>query len=159
MKFRFLTGVFALCLGFSFASLAQAGDYTVQIGAFRNAPAGFSSAAERVGPLRTTLTANGVTRYRIGDFASRDAADAARDALVEAGYPDAFVIRSRGAAEMTAVRSPTAPAMRDADVGDPLANLPAHLQSRVVLLDGEYHVKDGDRFIKLDEALRNEGAR
>ena len=154
MRIRFGAIGFGLLVGVLAASLAQAGDYTVQIGAFRNAPVDFASAAEDVGSLVTSQTEEGVTRYRIGEYASFRAADEARRALVEAGYADAFVIRARGvgraAARATESRRPE---------GDPLAGIPADLRARVVILDGAYHVKDGDRFTPLEEALRAEGRR
>lgn len=153
MKVRLANGGIGAVLGIALASLAQAGDYTVQIGAFRNPPADFARAAESVGPLQTTRTAAGVTRYRIGEYASEDEADVARIALVEAGYADAFVIRAGGARRVASIPPPRT----ESPPGDPLAGVPDHLRARVVLLDGVYHVKDGDRFTPLEEALRAEG--
>ena len=155
MEVRLVHGGFGLLLGIVLASLAQAGDYTVQIGAFRNPPADYAVRAESVGPLQTTRTAEGVTRFRIGEYASEAEADVARIALVEAGYADAFVIRARGARRVTTIPAPRT----ESRSGDPLAGVPAHLRSRVVLLDGVYHVKDGDRFTPLEEALRAEAGR
>ena len=129
---------------------SSAGDYTVQIGAFREAPDDFAIAAETVGEVRTSSTAQGLTRYRVGSYDSQDAAETARLALVGAGYGDAFVIRSRRA------RLDPTPAPVAATTGDPLAGVPASLRSRVVLLDGTYHVKDGDSFTPLAEALAAE---
>ncbi|MEM9175333.1 MAG: SPOR domain-containing protein [Myxococcota bacterium] len=150
-------GLFEMAMGLLVATLAQAGDYTVQIGAFRNAPGGFAAEAEAVGPLRTTENAEGVTRFRIGEYGSVSEAEIARAALVAAGYADAFVIRARGGAPVAAR---TAEPMRSSRrAADPLAGVPANLRARVVVLDGAYHVKDGERFIPLDEALRAEAGR
>lgn len=159
MGIRVGSGGFAMLVGLVFASVAQAGDYTVQIGAFRSAPADFAAAAERVGALHTTQTEQGVTRYRIGDYASKDEAESARAALVEAGYTDAFVIRARGGRRASTSPTSTEARRPGSRSGDPLAGLPAELRARIVLLDGAYHVKDGDRFIPLEEALRAEGLR
>ena len=133
-----------------FAAAASAGDYTVQIGAFRDAPEDFALAAETVGDVRTSSTTEGLTRFRVGSYDSEDAAENARLALVGAGYGDAFVIRSRLA------RVDQRPSSVARATGDPLAGVPASLRSRVVLLDGAYHVKDGDTFTPLAEALAAE---
>ena len=42
------------------SSAAWAGEFSVQIGAFRDAPSGFAEAAKTVGPLLTTETTAGV---------------------------------------------------------------------------------------------------
>lgn len=160
-----LLGVVAVGLMASvglFAGAASAGNFTVQIGAFRDAPSGFASAASEIGDLRTTRTDGGITRYRIGDFDTLTAAEAARTRLIGAGYRDAYVVQTRrspGSPRVTAAAAP-APSPRPASTArDPLAGVPASIRSQVVLLDGRYHVKEGDRFIQLEQYLRENGLR
>ena len=146
-------GIFALTfVCFALPPFAQAEDYTVQIGAFREAPSDFAIAAEAVGEVRTSQTAEGLTRVRIGSYDSAEAAEVARAALLGAGYAGAFVIRASGTRDVVSA-SP-----RGTATADPLADLPESIRSRVVLLDGVYHVKDGDVFTPLDRVLEERGA-
>lgn len=137
--------IVALVAGVS--SVATAGEYSVQIGAFRDVESGYAERATAVGELYTERTRAGVTRFQIGRFASKQAAQAARSALIGAGYADAFVVEK---AVADASRPDAAPS------ADPLASVPDSLRSRVVLLDGAYQVKEGDRFVPLAEALASE---
>ena len=83
-----------------FAGEAVAADleWTVQIGALRRPDAGFAAAAETVAPVRTTQTREGLTRFRVGRFDDPQDAERALGALRRAGYADAYVVQTRGAA-------------------------------------------------------------
>ena len=70
---------------------ARAGKFVVQVGTFSNA-ANAKSLANRLGGF--TDSSGGLTRVRIGPFATRAEADAARAKAAAAGYRDAAVIRS-----------------------------------------------------------------
>lgn len=145
---------------------AVAGEFAVQIGAFRQAPSGFAEAATKVGALVTSETPEGVTRFQIGQFDSMAAAETAKSALIGAGYADAYIVqknvslqRSRDEQLMQPMQ-PTSQSPR-ANVAislgnDPLAGLSESLRSRVVILDGAYYVKEGDQFIPLSEAVAAE---
>ncbi len=73
------------------ASVSRAGKFVVQVGTFSNA-ANAKSLANRLGGF--TDASGGLTRVRMGPFATRAQADAARTKAVTAGYRDAAVIRS-----------------------------------------------------------------
>lgn len=158
--------LFSFAIALLAVTSVEAGEWSVQIGAFRDAPAGYTAAAEEVGPLSTTQNAAGVTRFQIGRYDSRDAAANALAALVGAGYADAFIVKKnvkknvkKGAGPKMARATTSEPATpvrvsRSSESSDPLADVPESIRSRVVVLDGRYHVKDGDEFTPLDQALR-----
>lgn len=73
------------------ASAPRAGRFVVQVGTFSNA-ANAKSLATRLGGF--TDASGALTRVRMGPFATRAEADAARAKAVAAGYRDAAVVRS-----------------------------------------------------------------
>lgn len=73
------------------AAASRAGKFVVQVGSFSNA-ANAKSLANRLGGF--TDGSGGLTRVRMGPFATRAEADAARAKAVASGYRDATVIRS-----------------------------------------------------------------
>ncbi len=73
------------------ASTARTGRFVVQVGTFSNA-ANAKSLATRLGGF--TDASGALTRVRMGPFATRAEADAARAKAVAAGYRDATVVRS-----------------------------------------------------------------
>ncbi len=73
------------------ASAPRGGKFVVQVGTFSNA-ANAKSLANRLGGF--TDGSGALTRVRMGPFATRAEADAARTKAVAAGYRDAAVIRS-----------------------------------------------------------------
>lgn len=72
-------------------SATRTGKFVVQVGTFSNA-ANAKSLASRLGGF--TDASGALTRVRIGPFATRAEADAARAKAAAAGYRDAAVIRS-----------------------------------------------------------------
>lgn len=73
------------------ASAPRTGRFMVQVGTFSNA-ANAKSLATRLGGF--TDASGALTRVRMGPFATRAEADAARAKAVAAGYRDAAVVRS-----------------------------------------------------------------
>lgn len=73
------------------ASAPRTGRFVVQVGTFSNA-ANAKSLATRLGGF--TDASGALTRVRMGPFATRAEADAARAKAVAAGYRDAAVVRS-----------------------------------------------------------------
>jgi hypothetical protein len=155
----------SICIGgVGGAGAAAADEYSVQIGAFERPDPSFVAAAEAIGKLYRSRNSNGLTRIQVGRYASLEEANVALRALAGAGYADAFVVNKSARlsdsaragevgqggqrplqASATTSRSPST----RGDESNLLANVPAELRSRTVLLDGKLHVMEGDRFIPL----------
>lgn len=149
----------------SFSTLASpilADNYLVQIGAFRHPSADYADAAQKVGPVANSISASGITRVRVGPFASMNDANRAKSALQTAGYSDAFVLRAGGGVSETrsigSSRTSLPPVAakhsrgRDESI---LSSLSDEVRDRVVVLDGVYHVQDGGEFIPLRDYQRD----
>jgi cell division septation protein DedD len=134
------------------AAAAGAADYTVQIGAFRNPDPSFAESASRLGSVHTSRSEAGLTRFLVGRFPTRSAAQALLEKLRGAGYSDAFVRRADPAPNLPDVAQGPRPSAA-AETGDAsLESLPADVRDKVVRLDGVLHIKEGDRFTPLSEA-------
>lgn len=134
------------------ASVSWADDYVVQIGALESPSERFAEPAQAIGDVRTSRAREGLTRYRVGSFPTKSAAEQALARLRAAGYQDAFVLRTASVPEGAAL-----PAVSAAPPAtDELAGLPENLRRRVVYLDGVLHVKEGERFTKLSDYLRSQ---
>ncbi len=147
-----LAPLVSLLLLIAAPSFAGEGDYSVQIGAFREAPGGFADAAKKVGKLYTTTNRQGITRLQVGRYDDLAAARAAMNALRGAGYADAFVVQknvARAAVPADAPKPIRATTTARQVVRDPLAGVPEELHDRVVMLDGRPHIKEADRFVPL----------
>ncbi|MEO1576112.1 MAG: SPOR domain-containing protein [Pseudomonadota bacterium] len=137
----------ALVTSLVVAGHARADTYDVQIGAFKRPDASALTVPAGVGELRGVQGDDGLTRFVVGPFTSRAAADDARDQLRAAGYPGAFVrMDTNGAAQLQerpaafVAEEPTASvSMSDDEPGE------------LVTLDGKLHRKIGDRFIPVEE--------
>lgn len=135
------------------AASAQAADYVVQIGAFRNPASDFGELAAEYGTVSTSQSPSGLTRFQVGAFASESEARRALARLRAVGYADAFVLRKGNGnnfvSDLPAVGA--APPSQSPRGRSAVERLPADLRSQAVYLDGVLHIKDGDRFIPLDE--------
>lgn len=140
-------------------ALTARADYTVQIAALRQPSAGLFDSASRFGEVRMVKTSEGITRYQVGRFANAGDARPIRDRLRSAGYTDAFVrhvpnLDADGATAITTIDEVS----KLPSVSSAAADVPEEVREHMVLLDGELHVKDGDRFVPL-EAYRAQRAR
>lgn len=159
-SFRFATTVAlaaSACAGFvSVAGSASADEYSVQIGAFESPEPSFAEAAEKIGKLYETRSPTGLTRIQVGRYASLEEANVALRALAGAGYADAYVVNKSARLDAAAREARTRTGSTVSTRGDDpniLANVPAELRERTVLLDGRLHVIEGNRFIPLREYL------
>lgn len=147
--FRTLIVVFLLGAG-----AAEAAEYVVQIGAFRNPHADFGEAAAEIGVLSTRESPSGLTRFVVGSFATEAEAQQAMRRLRAAGYSDAFVRRTiadaRAIEDLPAIEELPAVGAGPSERSR-FESLPRELRARTVYLDGVLHVKEGDRFTPLDE--------
>ena len=90
-----------ICLALTLTTaLPVRADYTVQVGALREPTAEFARAAESVGPVTTRRNADGITLFQVGPYATRKDAATALEALVDAGFEDAFIRSFVGAANV-----------------------------------------------------------
>ncbi len=148
---------------------AQAQTYAVQIGAFSNPNAQVLDEARRIGDLYTAPAPNGLTRYRVGPFATEQLALRARDTLRQLGFPDAFIKVEQ---EREAMDQPPGEQMSDAEPSPATSEVPAKLvssgrrelsgdevqylmslspaeRSAVVYLDGRLHKKIDGEFVPI----------
>lgn len=151
---RFQTfAIFAATL-LCFAGTALAADYVVQIGALRIPDASFSKPADEVGTVATSKNKDGLTRYRVGVYASKDEASAALRSLQSVGYTDAYVVLvGRVASAKITKRSRAGTPIGEAVDLSMLSQLPEEVRIRVVYLDNVLHLKDEGRFTPLREYL------
>ena len=134
------------------AGSVSAEPFVVQIGAFRNPQADFGARAAEFGTLSTSRSPEGLTRFEVGTFANEREARRALASIHAAGYTDAFVRRQHAGSRILNIRDLPAVGAGPGDRHEArLARLPSELRSRVVILDGVLSVKEGERFIPLDE--------
>ncbi len=149
---------------------AQAQTYAVQIGAFSNPNAQVLDEARRIGELYTAPAPNGLTRYRVGPFATEQLALSARDTLRQLGFPDAFIKLEQDREAMD--QAPVAQ-ISDAEPASAVtSDVPARLvsgrreltreeteyllslspdeRSAVVYLDGRLHKKVDGEFVPVE---------
>ncbi|MEM7078049.1 MAG: hypothetical protein AAF513_05405 [Pseudomonadota bacterium] len=121
-------------------------DWEIQAGVFRENPdAAFVQALERLGEVRQYKN-DGVTTLRLGGFVTHAAAKS-RLADVERLAADAYITRQG--------LTNSAPDQRSTPTHwSTLAGLTAEERAKVVLLDGEYHHKEGSTFTPLAEYLQ-----
>jgi hypothetical protein len=149
---RKLFSVLLLAMASATSSVTLA-DYTVQIGAYAKPELADGTAAANVAEVYTRENSSGLTRVLVGRFSTHANARAALEALTAAGYNDAFITRSPDGAPIVAdtrdlarVSTSKGPDMR-------WSHLSEALRAKLVLLDGEPHIKDGDTFTPLDQYL------
>jgi len=165
-----VAGAVALCI--AIAGTASA-DYAVQIGALSEPNARFADRARDVGAVTTSLTERGITRYRVGRFATKADGRTTLERLRAAGYRDAFLVTTDGASTASyASDTPTYNSSRSIAVSDlpevgagpprapaasarDLSTVPPELEDRTVVLDGRLHVMENGDFIPLSEYLRH----
>lgn len=132
---------------FAVVGHAHADTFDVQIGAFKRPDASALNLPAGVGQLRSILGDDGLTRFVVGPFTSRAAADDARDQLRAAGYPGAFV--RTGATQAPPLQErPATFVAEDRPVSAPVD---MEEQGELVTLDGKLHRKIGSRFIPVEE--------
>lgn len=158
---RLRNGTFVVGLLLAIAGIANADEWSVQIGAFRSPRAGFADAAQAVGPVSKSLNSAGITRVQVGRYASEAEAMQAQDELRRLGYAGAYVVKKgvvkRGVANQPSsqarVESATSPRASDpgGDLETQLANVPPALRDRVVIVDGRLFIKEGQTFTPLEE--------
>ena len=162
-------------VSFVWAASSAAQTYTVQIGAFREPASSFIAAASAHGEVVREANSKGLTLISVGRFGRRDAADKLL-AQMARDYPGAYVRRVKRAGSTAAEPSRARPSAQPQSTTDfsvaelrsgsgsllrghkqdqDLFNqLSAEDRERVVSLDGELHVKVGERFVRLAEFVR-----
>ncbi len=129
---------------------SAAAEYVVQIGALSRANPGFAAPAMSVGTVMTSETETGLTRYRVGPFASRSEARAAKAKLQAAGYADAYVSRIQTLPDVAS--APPSPSKGASPPGSvDISTLPEEVRAKLVYLDGELHIKEGKKFVPLSK--------
>ena len=145
---------------------SQAGaTYTIQIGAYADPSHAPLDEAREIGNVTMTPGRDGLTRIRVGDYATEADAQLTLERLRGAGYADAYIHESRGtkstpASVMSAAPAAQATAMapvRGRGVGASEARLAAARAKvspdqymNIVYLDGRLMLKEGDQFTALE---------
>lgn len=131
-------------------SVAQ---YAVQVGAYKDPSTIDTGQLGTFGDVQLNPGADGITRIRVGSFATAQAADSTLRALRNAGYSDAYIMASNRRAS-TAYSAPTRARVDNDDLGTRYlaakAKLPAASEGQIVVVDGRLMLKLGDQFRPLD---------
>lgn len=109
------------------------------------------------GKLYTVAANKGYTRIRLGPFENKNSALNALEKVHAAGYSNAFIATYHGN-DITASAADSNTAQRRYDIENfdvktlkEWNMLSPEQQANLVYLDGELHVKNGDKFTPLDE--------
>ncbi len=140
-------GLFALFLTVSFSSFAHEEHYVVQIAAVKTLDVIAYEAAKEYGTLEILNSADGINRVQLGDFKKRLDAERALKKVRALGFSDAFILFKHG--DDLDIEDSVA-----SSVGDPVSHpawkhLTAEQRDNIVILDGIFHVKEGDEFVPL----------
>ena len=137
--------------------VAHANGYTVQIGTYRNPDRDLiEDQVADIGEINTATTTSGMIEYLVGPFATDGEAQGALQRLQAAGFGDAFVRRTADSREHAQAHGQRFPQEEESEL---LSSLSEEERRTVVYLDGRLHRKIGDRFIPLDSAPDEGGAR
>ena len=134
------------------ASGSAAAEYVVQIGALSRANPGFAVDAMSVGTVMTSESEAGLIRYRVGPFASPSEARAAKAKLRAAGYPDAYIRRIQAPPAVSSAPLSGSESVPPGTVD--ISTLPEEVRAKLVYLDGELHIKEGEKFVPLSKYTR-----
>ena len=143
-------------LGLAIAGQAQADAYAVQVAAFATPSPAVAESYRQYGTVRVQRDANW-SRVLIGTFADRDDAQLFLLELKREGFTDAFIrvldssaVVLDGNGDTEHSHAGTAPHrhMAEPDL-QRLHKLSDEEKARAVYLDGELHLKEGERFIPL----------
>lgn len=138
---------------------ATAGHFTIQVGAYKDLSREVLDKAESLGAV-DTVRSGSITKVTVGEYSDRATASAALPAVQSAGFSDAFVRQvehSDGSASASA-KTPAHGAHahgKDTHVHLPqaiekrISELTEEQKSKVVLLDGKLHLKEGNTFTPL----------
>lgn len=144
------------------------GSYAVQLGAYKNPDMTIFSILDEYGTVYTEASADGLTRIKLGNYASRSEAESVLKAIRNIGYRDAFL-------------SPAGDAVSSIDSDIPMAEIVSHVPSsfsygregyvnpeslpiwsqlsdyqreNVIYLDGVLHIDEDGQFIPLSDYAR-----
>lgn len=167
-------------LSFFWAASVAAQSYTVQVGAFREPASNFVDAAANHGEVVREENAKGLTLISVGRFSQRSSAEALLEKMASS-YPGAYVRSIRGTgvqpspSKSALAKRPAVNRSAQASAGfsvaelrtgkgpllrgnrqdqDLFRQLSVEDRERVVSLDGQLHMKVGDRFVRLSEYVR-----
>ena len=138
-------------------TLASAANYSVQVGAFKYYDKAKLSELEKFGGLQATQISSGLTRVRIGAFKTQAEALAAQNSIRKNGYADAYIVRA-GKRIPGLAKSPASDMNRLTSI-EPASgtarfiphNLTEEEKRLGVYLDGQFRIKNGNKFMKLKE--------
>ena len=133
---------------------AQAANYSVQIGAYKDPAAAETKRASDIGEITMHPGRDGLTRIRVGHFESEQDAQTALQRVRAAGYADAYISDERGRPvghheQRLPLSRPTAYS-EDKRLSAAKAKIPADQHRNIVYLDGRLMLKEGNTFRSLD---------
>ena len=126
---------------------AALADLTVQVGAYEKPATANLDAARGVGQVYLLPGADGLSRLLVGRYDSTEQAKSALRRLRAVGYRDAFITRAAGISTTYAPGRAAAPPQRQRR----WEHVPEKLRMKLVLLDGQPYIKDGDVFTPLSQ--------
>lgn len=139
---------------------AWASQYAVQLEASKSPSLDRYKDLSEYGRLYTVAANNGYTRTRLGPYENKSKALDVLDKVQAAGYTDAFIAKQQNGdttpSVSSSVKSHTSKRQYDIENFDVKTlkewkMLTPEQQANLVYLDGILHVKNGNKFIPLDE--------
>ena len=146
--------------------LASAGNYSIQVGAFKHPDMKTLASLEKYNAVNMDITDSGLTRVRIGQFSSVSEARELQAVLQKEGYPDAFVVKSSGVSDSKTLASGQHKIEESVDVTEytkiePASggsverryppNLTEEEKRKGVFLDGQFRIKSDTGFMTLEQ--------
>lgn len=133
--------------------------YVIQVGAFKALPTDLPSALAEFGEAVSATTEAGIVRVGVGYFPTVTAAQDTLQRLQTTGYSSAFVRSHEGFARQPVSGNHKVGVLNKAtqagfDANSIVDTLTVEERAKMVLLDGQLHIKEGERFIPLSQYRR-----
>ena len=140
------------------------GSYAIQLGAYKNPDMTIFSILDEYGTVYTVLSSDGLTRIKLGNYASRAEAEEVLKAIRNIGYRDAFLSSAGGVDENIPMAEIISPAPSSSSYGRegyvnpeslPIwSKLSDYQRENVIYLDGVLHIEEDGQFIPLSDYAR-----
>ena len=141
---------------------AENGSYALQVGAYKQLDMALLSTLEQYGTLYTEETDQGLTRVKLGNYASRAEAEDTLKMIRNMGFQDAFLSSASGGVSNFEADAPIVEMASSYSSNGyvnpeslPIWNqLSDDQRENVIYLDGILHIEEDGQFIRLSDYAR-----
>ncbi len=142
---------------------ANDGSYAIQLGAYKNPDMTMFSILDEYGTVYTEVSGRGLTRIKLGNYASRSEAEDVLQVIRNIGYRDAFLSPAGGAVSNVDIPVSETISSSPSYSGESYVNpeslpiwsqLSDYQRENVIYLDGVLHIDEDGQFIPLSEYSR-----